>query len=166
MFTKQQVAAACVQYGPKVALLPDGVDGAQLLWAMSGNESSFGANVTPRHEPAFDAEGAYGQGLVMKPLLTEYGSAAACSYGPWQVMFCNVQPATPASFANVDFCASVSVAFLNKLLARFKPQTLGDIGSCWNGGHIQKPYSPQVQVYVDRLIANYKVPLPTIPDQG
>lgn len=159
MFTKAQIAAVCTQYGPTVAQLPDGVDGTQLLWAMSGNESSFGANITPRHEPAFDVGGVYGSSAQMIPLLAQYGSAAACSYGPWQIMFANVPDATPESFDDLDFCAIASVAFLNKQLARFKPQTLGDIGSIWNAGHIQKPYSAQVQVYVDRLTENYAVPL-------
>ena len=159
MFTKAQIAAACTQYGPTVAPLPDGVDGTQLLWAMSGNESSFGANVTPRHEPAFDVGGVYGASAQMAPLLAKYGSAAACSYGPWQIMFPNAPGATPESFNDLDFAATASVAFLNKLLTRFHPQTLGDIGSCWNAGHIQNPYSAQVQTYVDRLTQNYAVPL-------
>lgn len=159
-FTKQEIADACRQFGPTVTPLPNGIDGAQLLWAMSGNESSFGANVTPRHEPAFDVGGVYGASAQMAPLLAEFGSAAACSYGPWQIMFVNVPEATPESFDNLDFCAIASVAFLNKQLAHFKPQTLGDIGSIWNAGHIQKPYSAQVQTYVDRLSENYGVAIP------
>lgn len=158
-FTKTEIAAACTQYGPTVVALPDGIDGVQLLWAMSGNESSFGANVTPRHEPAFDVGGIYGDSEQMKPLLALYGSAAACSYGPWQVMFANVPEAAPESFDNLDFCALASVAFLNKQLTRFKPESLGDIGSIWNAGHIQNPYSAQVQIYVDRLTGNYAVAL-------
>lgn len=158
VFTQAQIAAACAQYGPQVAPLPDGIDGAQLLWAMSGNESSFGANVTPRHEAAFDVGGIYGASEQMAPLLALYGAAAACSYGPWQIMFCNVPEATPGSFDDLNFCAIASVAFLNKQLARFEPQTLGDIGSIWNAGHVQNPYSAQVQVYVDRLVQNLAVP--------
>ena len=53
-FTPKQVADQCRISGPDLAGLPRGVDGAQLLWAMAGNESSFGVNCTPRHEPAFD----------------------------------------------------------------------------------------------------------------
>jgi hypothetical protein len=160
MFTREQIADVCRMYGPAVAPLPAGVDGAQLLWAISGNESSFGANITPRHEPAFDVGGIYGQSAQMKPLLAKYGAAAACSYGPWQLMFCNAPiGATPQDFDMLDTATIYSVQFLKYLLNRFKPQTLGDIGSIWNAGHVQNPYSPQVQAYVNRLTENYSIPI-------
>ena len=76
-FDKEEIVAACREYGPQIVGLPVGIDGAQLLWAMSGNESSFGANCAPRHEPAFDVDGVYGSGPVMTPLLAKFGSAAA-----------------------------------------------------------------------------------------
>jgi hypothetical protein len=162
-FTRQQIASACRQYGPTVAPLPPGIDGTQLLFAMTGNESSFGANVTPRHEPAFDVGGVYGKSPQMQALLAKFGSAAACSYGPLQLLFCNTPAgAKPSDFNDLNTAFGYSVAFLNKLLTRFRPQTLGDIGSCWNGGHIQNPYSPAVQVYVNRLTANYAVQMPAV----
>ena len=76
-FTRQQIADACLAYGPQLTELPYGVDGAQLLWALSGNESSFGANCTPRYEPAYDVGGRYADA----DLLARFGRAAACSYG-------------------------------------------------------------------------------------
>lgn len=170
MFTRQEIASACTEFGPRVAPLPETVDGAQLLFAMSGNESSFGANCTPRHEPAFDVGGVYGNSAAMAPFLAKFPpvgnplqSPAAFSYGPLQLMFVNAGiNALPSDFNDIGKAFAYSVAFLNKLLNRFHPQNLGDIGSCWNEGHIQHPYSPAVQTYVDRLTANYQVPIPVL----
>ena len=168
-FTKQQIADACRQYGPLLANLPPGIDGTQLLWAISGNESSFGANCTPRHEPAYDVGGVYGNRPVIKPLLAKWGSAAACSYGPWQIMFCNAASGRdPEDFDDLRICAQDTVAYLNRLLYRWKPGYLAQIGECWNEGHEEgdpqgmpvESSSPAVEAYVKELAANYTVPMP------
>ena len=153
-FTPSQVAAMCEKYGPQVGPLPTGVDGAQLLWAMSGNESGFGTNCTPRHEKAFDAGGIYGSHAPMPSLIALYGSpAAASSYGPLQVMLCNAGGLAPAGFDDIDQAFAASVSYLNTLLRRFKPQSLDEIGECWNAGHI----TPDPD-YTTKLEANYAVP--------
>lgn len=160
-FTRQQIADQCRASAPFMVGLPDGIDPVLLLWAMSGNESSFGANVTPRHEPAFDAGGIYGDSMQMAPLLAKFGRAAACSYGPWQLMFCNAPAGSaPGDFDDLATAAKYSVRFLNVLLGKFKPQNLSEIGSCWNAGHIQRPLSAQVQRYADLLNTNYDVQMP------
>ena len=160
-FDKEEIAAACREYGLEIVGLPVGIDGAQLLWAMSGNESSFGANCKPRHEPAFDAGGVYGRGPVMTPLLAKFGSSAACSYGPWQIMFCNAPSNyTPDSFNSLDKASHATVEFLNKLIARWHPANLAEIGECWNGGHVMKTMIPMVAAYVQKLTANYAVEMP------
>ena len=161
-FDKEEIVAACREYGPQIVGLPVGIDGAQLLWAMSGNESSFGANCAPRHEPAFDVDGVYGSGPVMTPLLAKFGSAAACSYGPWQIMFCNAPiEYTPDSFNSLDNAAHATVVFLNRMIVRWKPENLAEIGECWNGGHVMQHLIPAVAAYVQRLIENYAVEMPT-----
>ena len=157
-YTKVQISAQCRISGPDIIGLPEGVDGSQLLWALSGNESSFGANVTPRHEPAYDVGGVYGDGPVMKSLLARYGSAAACSYGPWQIMFCNVPAGwSPSDMDDLPKAARATVLFLNSLLERFTPWTLAEVGECWNGGHTMETPPPGVARYVHDLIANYAV---------
>ena len=155
-FTKAQLQVECDLFGPSVGPLPAGIDGATLLMALAGNESSYGANVTPRHEPAFDVGGIYGSSPEQAPLLAKYGSAAACSYGPWQLMFCNTpQPASPSDFDSLNLACQYTVSYLNSLLRRFKPQTVGEIGSCWNAGHILQNPGPGVQEYMAELIQNY-----------
>lgn len=155
-FTRSEVAGKCVQYGPQVGPLPSGVEGAQLLWGMSGVESSFGANCTPRHEPAFDIGGVYGSHAPMPQLLALYGSpAAASSYGPWQVMLCNTAGMAPADFDDIDQAVQASITYLNSELRRFKPQSIAEVGEVWNAGHITPDPG-----YVAKLTANYAVPIP------
>src|ERR1035441_9795 len=134
-FTRQQLAEECQSTGPQLALLPTNIDGARFLWALAGNESSYGVNCTPRHEPAFDVGGTYGDGAVMKPLLAKYGKAAACSYGPWQQMFCNAPEGfAPDSYSDLHKCALAAVAQINKALRKWQPLNLASIGECWNAG--------------------------------
>jgi len=153
-FTKEQTEAMCVKYGPQVGPLPAGVDGTQLLWGMVGTESSFGTDCTPRHEPAFDVGGRYGSSPVMVALLAKYGPAAACSYGPLQIMLCNATGASPQDFDTLDQAFQLTLPFLNSRLRRFKPQSLAEIGEIWNAGSIRPD-----PTYVAKLQSNYVVPM-------
>lgn len=155
-YTRSQIAQACAEYGHEVGPLPVGVDGAQLLWAISGNESSFGANCTPRHEPAFDVGGPYADAK----LLEKFGSAAACSYGPWQIMLANCPDNyTPADMNDLDNAAIATILFLNKQLNRFTPSTLAAIGAIWNGGNPHALEHPAVLEYAHKLQTNFTVPM-------
>lgn len=158
--TREEVAAQCRKFGAEVQPLPQGIAGYQLLWALSGVESSFGSNVKPRHEPAYDVGGEYAGNAPCPELLAKYGRAAACSYGPWQVLLVNAPDFTPAELAEPGNAAQASVTYLNSLLRRFKPQTLAEIGSCWNAGHIQKPLSVGVARYANDLTKFYAEPMP------
>jgi hypothetical protein len=154
-FAKQQIAAVCMQFGSQAGPLPDGVDGAQLLWALSGVESSFGMDCQPRHEPAFDVGGPYAAHLPCSIFLARYGAAGACSYGPLQLMICNA-PLTygPSSFDNLTLAMQASVTFLNSLLRHWKPQSLAQVGECWNAGHI----TPDAG-YEQKLAVAYATPM-------
>lgn len=158
-YTKAEIANKCKKCAFQVGPLPDGVDAAQLLWALAGVESSFGADCTPRHEPAYDVGGKYSTHAPMPTLLKMYGTAAACSYGPWQVMFVNMSLGTrPAALDDLDVVASETVLHLNRLLRHWHPSNLNEIGECWNAGHI----TPDPD-YERKLTASYAVPLPTTP---
>lgn len=153
-YSRQQIAAVCESYGGQVAPLPAGVTGPQLLWALSGNESSFGANCTPRYEPAYDTGGRYADAA----LLARFGRAAACSYGPWQVMFVNLPSNfTPADMDDLDKAAAATIIFLNRQLNRFSPPTLRSIGAIWNGGNPGALQRPEVQDYANELERNYAI---------
>lgn len=162
-FTRQQVADACRKLAPTLdsSLVPSAYRPEVLLWAICGNESSFGMNCTPRHEPAYDVGGTYAGNSQQAVLLEKFGSAGACSYGPMQVMLVNCPESfTPDSFGDVEAGIAAGVYALGNLLRRNKPQSLSQIGSCYNAGHIQSPQSSAVQAYAQRLIRNYGVVMP------
>lgn len=160
-YTREQIAAECRALGSTVGPLPAGVNGVQLLWAIAGVESSFGADCAPRHEPAYDRGGKYATHSPMPQLLDVYGRAAACSYGPWQVLACNLAETFPAVIhdeAELSEIADDSVAFLNVLLRHFRPKNLAEIGECWNAGHI----TPD-PAYEAKLAKTYATPLARKP---
>jgi hypothetical protein len=157
------VADACRALGPTLdaALLPSAYKAEQLLWAICGNESSFGASCTPRHEPAYDVGGRYAQSPDQAALLARFGSAGACSYGPMQVMLVNAPSGfTPDLFADVTSGIEAGVFALGTLLRRNKPQSLTQIGMCYNHGSIPTVNLDSVMEYVRRLIVNYGVAMP------
>lgn len=163
-YTKEQIAAACATYGPQLNL-PAEIDGAQLLWAISGQESSFGANCTPRHEPAFDAGGMYSRTQPMPRLLEKFGSAAACSYGPWQIMLANAADTSPeVLLSDLDAAAKATVAFINSfVLGHRQAKTVEQIAETYNSGHISLNPAPGVLKYLTNVAHTYStVALPPV----
>ena len=152
---KLQVAQLCRTFGPRLAL-PAGIDGAQLLWAIAGTESSFGADSVPRHEPAYCFAGA----LFDKPASVAWGCWAHCSYGPWQVMFANAMPGiSPTLFGtSPQLSAQAAVLFLQNMIRRQAPQSLAQLAEIYNKGHI----TPDPD-YVAKIAANYDVPIVSQP---
>ena len=159
-FTKTQIAMACRVLGGQLGPLPAGVEGPQLLWAMAGVESSFGADCQPRHEPAYDVGGAYARHAPMPVLLSRFGSAAACSYGPLQLLLVNAPlQMAPENFDNLAYGMQQSITYLNSLLRHWRPGSLDEIGECWNAGHI----TPD-PAYTEKLAATYQTPMPPAPN--
>lgn len=153
-FTRAQIAAACKL--AQIEPVPMEVDGAQLLWAIAGNESSFGFNCTPRYEPAFDRGGPYAD----IPMLNRFGRDAACSWGPWQIMFANCPPDyAPEDMKDLTKAVFATAAFLNHQLYRFEPTSLAAIAAIWNGGNPGAIVKPQVAAYAAKLESNYLIPM-------
>jgi len=138
--------------------IPAGLDGRKVMAALASNESSTGANCGPRHEPAYDKGGSLATGAQQAAALAAYGSDAACSYGPWQMMFVNFpRGTTPDELTSeIDVCAQGFVQFFNAyVMGARKAETLKDIGQIWNFGH--KTDTPPVGVvrYCNDLQAAY-----------
>jgi hypothetical protein len=148
-FAQQDVLAACEFYGDQLAVTAP-LDGVKVMIAIAAVESGggdvkfIGNDCGPRHEPAYEANGAAWAQKAMAPLLAVYPpigappqSPAACSYGPWQMMFCNFVSATPAELeSNLDLCARNFLRFFNAyVIGSQKAKTLADIGEVWNMGH-------------------------------
>jgi hypothetical protein len=138
-FAKADVLAMCNLYGPNLKLDPAGeLDGRGVMAAIASNESSLGANCGPRHEPAYDVGGSLAQGKAQQLLLERFGAAAACSYGPWQMMFDNFVTEDPGVLeTELEICAHEFVEFFNRyVIGVRRAVTLADVGEVWNLGHI------------------------------
>ena len=160
-FTKQEIADACRAWGPRL-LIPQSVeiDGTKLLWALAGNESSFGANCMPRHEMAY-CTGIYSHAISTVLATEQFSHAAHASFGPWQMMLVNADPACdPELFGRVGFCALKVGGFLNtEIFGRQRATTLQEVGAAYNSGNFRDS-SKWPLAYIAQLEQNYNVPLP------
>lgn len=136
-----------------------GIDAAKLLWAIAGNESSFGDNFAPRHEAAYCYDGTLFESQVTKA----WGCLAHCSYGPWQVMFANFPPGiAPQSLIQVgpsmvESCIMAAIADINRAV-KLGAVTIQEIADVYNAGSLRPRVVPAN--YIAKLAANYAVPMP------
>lgn len=156
--SKGHLANICLRYGPLLDQHLEGTNdgtgvviiGHQLLWALAGRESTFGANCKPRYEPAYDYEGKYGHSPSQFDLLTLYGSDAAYSYGPWQVMLTNAIGFTPKELANEPEKAVVATIGYTRryVLEHEKAKTLAQIADTYNSGNWKDRVTADVEQYI------------------
>lgn len=155
-YTRAQISQACRIYGNLISGLPVDLDGSQLLWAIAGVESSFGANSRPVYEPAYGPGGRYAHQMNWN----KFGKASASSLGPWQLMFVNCPPHyTPADMEDLDKAAAATIWFMNRQIQRFRPMNLATIGAIWNGGNPHARRHQVVQDYIKKLERTYSVPM-------
>lgn len=154
-FPQEAVLAACAQYGPSLNVVVP-LDGAKVMTAIASNESSLGFDCGPRHEPAYDAGGSLSHGPEQRAALAKFGRDAACSYGPWQMMYVNFSMDVYAPtdlLTDLQACAVEFVKFMNNyVLGDRRAVTLADIGETWNLGH----EAPDPE-YVAKLQVAYNV---------
>lgn len=161
-FSRAEIAAACRLVGPEIAF-PSGcvLDGAKTLWALAGNESSFGLNCKPRHEHAY-CEGIYSASPEVVALTEKFGHAAHASFGPWQLMLVNVPDASPDVFATAEGAARLAAQFITERLIRAQgAKNLTDISCGYNSGTVRhaRPSDMPLQ-YIAEAMKNYTVPMP------
>lgn len=153
-YTRAEISRVSRIYGNLVEGLPLDLDGPQLLWAIAGVESSFGANSRAVFEPAYGPTGRYAHAINWE----RYGKVSASSLGPWQLMFVNCPPHfVPGDMEDLDKAAAATVWFLNRQIKRFKPQNLATIGAIWNGGNPHARRLTVVQDYIRKLERAYRV---------
>jgi hypothetical protein len=169
--TRSECDRLCLKYGPfvQVAGLQDPwgnkLSGSQLLLAIAGRESSFGRNITPRHEPAYDVDGRYWHdNRDLRAAVALYGPLAASSFGLLQIMACNARGFTPRQLAeSVEDAMRASVDRLNYyVIGHQKAATLEQICDAWNTGNykdknvpeeyiaeVKKHYASEVMMWAD-----------------
>jgi hypothetical protein len=127
------------------------LDKVRLLWGLAGVESSFGWECNPKHEAGYCHGGKYFDPGRTK----EWGCLAHCSFGPWQVMYCNfplgVSPLSLMWDTDGQVAADLglrgAISVLNRAIARGVGH-LGDIVIAYNGPEYEAQYS---SVLVDRM---------------
>lgn len=165
-FDRYTIAQLCERYGPLLKLpAGDPLDPQLVLWALSGNESSFGANCKPRFEPAYFS-GLYSKSNIMQDLIAQYGEDAAKSYGPWQVMLINAPGFSPTELAqDAERAITATVGFLNRRVfsqmgSHAPGTTLEQIGRDFNHGNYWDGYQGRdVEEYVANLQKHYDEPM-------
>lgn len=156
-YDKARLADVCKRYGVFITGLPATIEGPKLLWALSGNETSFGQNVVARHESAFCPlqHGRYSKDGLQGALFRDWGCLACCSYTPWQLMAVNAIGYTPLELLqDLERSVEAAVGFCSKLFGRPNPPaTLDEFARLWNGSGVS-------QQYIDDLKKNYTVEMP------
>jgi hypothetical protein len=153
-YPRATIFALCLKYGPELKV-PAGLNGPRIMAAIASNESTMGDDCDPRHEPSYDVGGRYDEG-EQHALLEKYGRAAACSYGPWQVLPLNAA-FTPLELASdPDIGAQAFVTFFNAyVIGDHRAQSIQQIGQIYNGGHASANPLPGVVRYAADLERAY-----------
>lgn len=159
-FSRYEIAQLCERYGPLVKLPAGAVslDPKLILWALAGNESSFGANCKPRFEPAY-FNGKYSKSADMQELIKDYGEDAAKSYGPWQLLLVNAPGFTPAELADdAEKAITATIGFLNRrIFNALQSVTLEEIADAYNSGNWRDSNVPHE--YIANFLKHYSTPM-------
>jgi hypothetical protein len=162
---RSTVAALSRRYGPQIRM-PAGLDGTHFMWAESGAESTFGDDCTPRHEVAYDKGGYYYlHSQEDEELVEKYGSLAASSFGPWQMLLINAPGCSPEDLDdNPEKCAQAFASFVNRFVIGFRrAQTLEQMAQTYNSGNFY-PNPPAGVLRYGQDVRHYYdgYPLPVI----
>jgi hypothetical protein len=135
----------CSLFASQLSVGDSQLDPMQLLIALSGRESSFGANLKPRFEPAWFVGGSlWKNSRELQEFVAKYGRAGASSYGPLQVMAFNAQPAAPEALAaSPELAMGAAVGYFNRwVIGHWHCKTLEEICRTWNGGNPKAATTP------------------------
>jgi hypothetical protein len=163
--TPEQTMALC-RKGAEGLMIPEGIDGTALLWALAGNESSFGVNAVPRHEAAYCRGGKYGKAPLLAEHRKTWGCWACCSYGPWQITYLNALTyagggeMTPICLESKDGLVALraTIGFLNGyVFGAQKARTIEQIADTYNSGNWRDAPTPDVQRYISEIHRQYRI---------
>lgn len=139
---------------------------SQMLWAIAGNESTFGKRSEfVKHEPAYLPGGTYYQrSKDLQQAYYRFGVLAGSSFGPFQIMY---PTACELGFLGDPIelqSAEKSVIYVAKLISerfikRQGAKTLSDVLDAYNSGSSRDAIVPQA--YIDRGIHYYELGFPS-----
>lgn len=155
--------AVCREFGPLVPpLWHNGVpcDGALVLWAFAGVESSFGRDrYVMRFEPSYSPGGkVYRASPFIRDLWRQHGPDAARSFGSWQMMFPTAvqlgYTGTPEGLADDRALAPLVCAYMK----RAQGGTLENAADAYNSGNWRDRFVPLD--YLARIVRAYEAGWP------
>lgn len=134
---------------PKMTPL-QGLDRGRFLWALAAVETSWGKNNIPRHENAYDKGGLYAmKSQNLRQELSLYGPLAACSYGPWQMLYITAKEHGFVGHPIELWKASISIEFViryfNEEIAA-GAECLEDLADAWNSGNFKDANKPMAYI--------------------
>lgn len=140
--------------------IPSGENPWAFLWALCGNESTFGSENVARNEPSYSPGGIYFQkSKHLQTLYKKYGAPACCSYGPWQMLYITAEEMGYDRHPSCLWSAFISLPWVVEYLNRMKAQganTIELLAASYNGGPgAIKRQNENVQKYVAKLKMNY-----------
>lgn len=165
----QSVIDACKEFGPQLngCVTHDGqpVDGVRLLWAIAGNESSFGQQREfVKYEPGYLPSGYYYRNSIdIKGQFRRWGVLASSSFGSFQIMYQTAREVGykdhPILLQNDKICAQWATTLILKRFVKAQhAETLRDIFDAYNSGNSHDSIVPQE--YIDKAIQTYERGLP------
>lgn len=143
------------ELGSRLVDWPEGINGFAVLWAIGGVESSFGTRAVPKFEKAYSYGGKY-QNL---DLLRKHGDLAACSLGPWQIMYPNVYQITygevnPLHMYEPTTALLVTAIWMQKNIIGKGAKTIEEIADAWNSGSHRDSFIPTEYIAKVKSIYN------------
>lgn len=165
-----QLVPLCKERAPRLQSILSKTGGLQtinagaLLYAISGNESSFGQRREfVRHEAAYMPGGRYyNRSAPLRALFDRYGVLASSSFGSWQIMAIVAQELSyvgnPAFLADDE----ISIEFvIRQIIERIIPRgagCLGDLFDAYNSGTSGDSNIPKQ--YIEDGLNHYYAVLP------
>jgi len=147
------------------------LDAGRLLTALACIESGYGVNCGPRHETQYDSGGFYHErSAAVRRAVDRFGSWAACSYGPWQILYTTAlelglpEDTEPATLHHPDLSIPHVIAYLDRRAINrpgiYKARNLAGIFDAYNTGRAHDTNTPHA--YIAKGLKAYDDPTPWI----
>lgn len=138
---------------------PPALSGTKLLRAIAQVESSGGAQNIPRFERAYSVGGHYfRRAQHVRDAWGQYGDLAACSYGPWQILYIVALElgynGAPWQLTDPPESGPMVVKLLNRRIFGKGARTLAEVGDAYNSGSFADQMVPEE--YIEKLEAAYR----------
>lgn len=135
----------CALLARSLQLTVEGLDYKNFLLAMAGVESSFGKDMGPRVEKAYEPGGIYFQNKELQIAYAAYGRFASASFGPWQILYIVAHElgyrGHPEDLMDAEVCGPFVVDKLNRI-SKNGANSVERLLDAWNTGNWKDNHVP------------------------